>query len=159
MFTRTTQEALTRIMGDCTVLAFSGGGAIIDEANVAFHLYQQALRGESEDFEMDYESTLNTESDPAQGYVFGMGGIGGDFSTLGNNYQFGLSTLSDAASSPIAEHNGPCHVTTATVNTHASPAPLAATPCHATGGVQRNTLSRPSAAAAHTAHVRANASQ
>jgi hypothetical protein len=92
MFTRTTQEALTRIMGDCTVLA-----------DVAFRLYQQALRGESEDFEMDYESTLNTESNPAQGYVFGMGGIGGDFSTLGNNSQFGLSTLSEAALSPIAE--------------------------------------------------------
>jgi hypothetical protein len=72
MVTRTTQEALTRIMGSSTTLAFYGSGAIIDEANVAFHLYQQALRGESEDFEMDYELeqevTFNSILNP---YAFG----------------------------------------------------------------------------------------
>ncbi|KAM0688974.1 hypothetical protein Q7P36_011050 [Cladosporium allicinum] len=54
-------------------------------------------------------------------------------------------------------HSGPCHAVTMTA--HASPAPFAATPCHATGGVHRSTLGRPSTAAAHAAHVRASALQ
>jgi hypothetical protein len=54
-------------------------------------------------------------------------------------------------------HSGPCHA--ATMTAHASPTPLAATPCHTTGGIQRNTLGRPSTAAAHAAHVRASALQ
>jgi hypothetical protein len=54
-------------------------------------------------------------------------------------------------------HSGPCHAVTMTA--HASPAALTAKPCHTTEGVQRNTLGRPSAAAAHAAHVRASAMQ
>jgi hypothetical protein len=54
-------------------------------------------------------------------------------------------------------HSGPCHAVTMTA--HASPAPLAATPSHKTGGIQRNTLGRPTAAAAHAAHVRVSALQ
>ena len=54
-------------------------------------------------------------------------------------------------------HSGPCHAVTMTA--HASPAALTAKPCHTTEGVQRKTLGRPSAAAAHAAHVRASAMQ
>ena len=59
-------------MGSSTTLAFSGDGVTIDEADVAFRLYTQALRGESEDSEMDYEFeqevTFNSILSP---YAFG----------------------------------------------------------------------------------------
>ena len=135
MVTRTTQEALTRIMSGGTALAFSDG-VTIDEADVAYHLYNQGLvtlgDGEFEASDMDYkygqEATPNSDSSPyafgqvtdarasslasaeaapAQGYVFGMGGMDRDFAGLtpDQNYQFGLSTPSEPASSPPAEHN------------------------------------------------------
>ncbi|KAM0692128.1 hypothetical protein Q7P36_008329 [Cladosporium allicinum] len=135
MVTRTTQEALTRIMSGGTALAFSDG-VTIDEADVAYHLYNQGLvtlvDGEFEASDMDYkygqEATFNSDSSlyafgqvtdarasslasagaaPAQGYVFGMGGMDRDFAGLtpDQDHQFGLSTPSEPASSPPAEHN------------------------------------------------------
>jgi hypothetical protein len=46
------------------------------------------------------------QENPAAGYVFGMGGMGDSpsVSICNNNYQFGLSTPSEPASSPMAEH-------------------------------------------------------
>jgi hypothetical protein len=60
---------------------------------------------------------------------------------------------------PVAQpilHGGPCHTARVTFATRIGPAPLAATPCHATEGVSRNTFGRPSAQAAHAATVRAS---
>jgi hypothetical protein len=60
---------------------------------------------------------------------------------------------------PVAQstlQSGPCHIARVAFATHTSAAPQAATPCHATEGVSRNTFGRPSAQAAHAATVRAS---
>jgi hypothetical protein len=81
-FTRTTREALTRIMGDDATLVF---------AQTPHTSPSDSLMGMVVD-----------EEESVAGYVFGMGGMGGDIAP--NNYQFGLSTPSEPASSPMAQH-------------------------------------------------------
>jgi hypothetical protein len=82
LFTRTTREALTRIVGDDVTLVF----AQTPDASPS-----ESLMGMMVD-----------EEQSVAGYVFGMGGMGGDIAP--ENYQFGLSTPSEHASSPVAQH-------------------------------------------------------
>jgi hypothetical protein len=82
LFTRTTRETLGRIVGDDATLVF----AQTPDASPS-----ESLMGMVVD-----------EEESVAGYVFGMGGMGGDIAP--NNYQFGLSTPTEPASSPMAEH-------------------------------------------------------
>jgi hypothetical protein len=98
MVTRTTQEALTRIMSGGTDYKY--GQEATPNSDSSLYAFGQVTDARA-------SSLASAEAAPAQGYVFGMGGMDRDFAGLtpDQNYQFGLSTPSEPASSPPAEHN------------------------------------------------------